>query len=378
MAASDLPAPKYRQVYEALLRQILSGRVRPGARLPSEADMVQQFGASRITVARALRELQLAGLIERRAGSGTYVGQSRGSNRPLNFGMLIPDFGTVEIFAAICRGMLEAPEARAHALAWACTASPAADRGAEAWQACQQYITRRVDGVFFAPLEHLPDRDAINRRIADALAAARIPVVLIDRSIEPYPHRGLHDLVGIDNRRAGALITDHLLDLGCRRLTFVGRPDAASTVDARQAGFREALGRRGLDASSESVLRIDPSDADAVERHLRERAPDGLVCASDRTAGLLTRTLIDLGWRVPDDVRLVGIDDVEYAALLRVPLTTLRQPANEIGVAAMAAMVERVSNPDLPPRDILLHGKLVVRESCGQLALGPIPVPLVS
>ena len=96
----------------------------------------------------------------------------------------------------------------------------------------------------------------------------------------------------------------------------------------------------------------------------------------DRPAGRIAEgdvIELDGGWRVPEDVRLVGIDDVEYAALLRVPLTTLRQPTHEIGVAAMAAMVERVSNPDLPPRDILLHGKLVIRESCGQAALGPTP-----
>ena len=72
-----------------------------------------------------------------------------------------------------------------------------------------------------------------------------------------------------------------------------------------------------------------------------------------------------LGRRVPDEIRLVGIDDVDYAGLLPVPLTTLRQPCREIGVSAMRAMVDRVGQPDLPPREILLHGTLVVRESCG-------------
>ena len=62
-------------------------------------------------------------------------------------------------------------------------------------------------------------------------------------------------------------------------------------------------------------------------------------------------------------MRIVGIDDAEYAGLLPVPLTTLRQPCREIGVAAMAALVERIAAPDLPARDILLHGRLVVRES---------------
>ena len=76
-------------------------------------------------------------------------------------------------------------------------------------------------------------------------------------------------------------------------------------------------------------------------------------------------TLLAHGVRIPDDLRMVGIDDVSYAGLLPVPLTTLRQPCREIGAAAVAALRERVARPDLPPRDILLHGTLVVRESCG-------------
>ncbi len=109
MASETVHEPKYRQVYDALLRQITAGRVGPAGRLPSEAELVQQFGASRITIARALRELQLAGLVDRRAGSGTYVRQARASGRPLALGALMPDFGEVEIFGPISRGMLEAP-----------------------------------------------------------------------------------------------------------------------------------------------------------------------------------------------------------------------------------------------------------------------------
>jgi DNA-binding LacI/PurR family transcriptional regulator len=77
------------------------------------------------------------------------------------------------------------------------------------------------------------------------------------------------------------------------------------------------------------------------------------------------RSLLRLDYRVPRDVRLVGIDDVEYASLLPVPLTTLRQPTRQLGDAALTAMLERVARKTLPPRDILLDAELVVRESCG-------------
>lgn len=358
-------APKHRQVYDALLQQIVSGRVKAGGRLPSESELVNRFGASRITVARALRDLQVAGLIERRAGSGTYVRQARRPDQALSLGVVIPDFGEVEVFTPIYRGMLDAPEAQSHALLWTTCVSSRGTREDEAWQACQQCIARRVDGVFFAPLELTPDHRAVNRRIADAFAAARIPVVLLDRSIEPYPQRGRHDLVGLDNRRAGALVTSHLLNRGCQRVTFIGLRDAASSVDAREAGFREALALAGLSAPPDSVLRGDPSDTALIDAFMRRYQPDGILCASDRTAGALMRTLLTLGYDIPGQVRLGSIDDVEYASLLPVPLTTLRQPCRDIGIAAMSAMVARVANPDLPPRDMLLHGQLIVRESSG-------------
>src|SRR5437879_3151863 len=232
--------PKYRQVFEALLRDLQSGRLKTGDRLPSEAALQQQFGASRITVARAVRDLQLAGYVDRRAGSGSYVTAPKVSDA-LSFGLLIPDLGETEIFEPICQGMMASPLARQHALLWGSPTSGAASKEHRAWQLCQQYIDRRVAGAFFAPLELTPGKDEVNRKIADALDAAAIPTVLLDRTVTPYPERGGHDLVGIDNRRAGYRITEHLLRLGSRRIAFVAVEHAAATVKAREAVYREAL-----------------------------------------------------------------------------------------------------------------------------------------
>jgi len=362
MATSDALSPKYQPVYSALKREIQSGRLKKGDRLPSEAELVRTFGASRITVGRAVRDLQTAGLVERRAGSGTYV-KTPHTGRALSFGLLIPDLGETEIFEPICQGMMTSPLAREHALIWGSPVGSSKDE--RAWQLCRQYIDRRVSGVFFAPLEQSSEKDGVNERIARALDEAKIPVILLDRTVVPYPRRGHHDLVGIDNRRAGYVITEHLLRLGARRRAFVALPDAAATVDARQAGYREALYTRDAPVDRALVWRIDPSNRSEIERRMRETSPDGIVCANDRTAGQLMHTLLRLGLSVPHDVRLVGIDDVDYAALLPVPLTTLRQPTREIGDAALTTMLERLARPDRPARDVLLHATLVVRDSCG-------------
>ena len=357
--------PKYRQVYSALWRDIESGRLRQGDRLPSEADLERKFGASRITVGRAVRDLQVAGLVERHAGSGTFVKRRRTAANACSFGLLIPDLGETEIFDSICQGMMASPLAREHALVWGSTAGAGQSKEDHAWQLCRQYIDRQVSGVFFAPLESTREKDHVNKRIADALDDAGIPVVLLDRTALPYPHRGRQDLVGIDNRRAGYAITEHLLRLGARRIAFVALPHAAATVDIREAGYREALYVWNLPIERERVHRLDPEDSQVVQELMDQSRPDAIVCANDRTAARLMRTLLRLSYHVPQDVRLVGIDDVEYASLLPVPLTTLRQPTRQIGDAALTAMLERVSRRDLPVRDILLHSDLIVRESCG-------------
>jgi DNA-binding LacI/PurR family transcriptional regulator len=356
--------PKHRQVYEALRQDIQSGRLKGGDRLPSEADLVGLFGVSRITAGRAVRDLQAAGLVERRAGSGTYVKAAR-PGRGLSFGLLIPDLGKTEVFEPICQGMMASPLAAEHALLWGSVTSDGASKEDRASQLCRQYIDRGVSGVFFAPLELTVHKDDVNQRVVQALDDAGIPVVLLDRPALPYPERGHHDLVGIDNRRAGYLITGHLLALGAKRVAFVAVENTAGTVDAREAGYREALYASDAPVERALVQRLDPSDGSAVGTFLESSRPDAIVCANDWTAARLMHSVLELGYTVPGDLRLAGIDDMEYARLLPVPLTTLRQPTREIGAAAFAAMLERVARPGAPARDILLQTELIVRKSCG-------------
>lgn len=369
MKQSTRASSKHALVHAWLRDAIASGRLKPGARLPSEAELMRQFSVSRITVSRAMRDLQLAGLIDRRVGAGSFVAATQASTPThLSFGLLIPDLGETDIFEPICQGMMTSPLARDHALLWGSAPPDQTNAGSRAWHLCRQFIERRVSGVFFAPLELAPDKDAFNDRIGRALDDARIPVVLLDRSLRPYPDPGRHDLVGIDNRRAGHVMTDHLLRVGCRRVAFVARRHAAPTVDAREAGYREALATRGIPIDPALVCRIDADGADrAIATLMASSRPDGIVCANDRTAGAVLHALGRLGIGVPGDVRLVGIDDVDYAKLLPVPLTTFRQPTGAIGDAAMGVMLERVARPDRPPRDTHLHGRLVVRASCGGL-----------
>jgi DNA-binding LacI/PurR family transcriptional regulator len=373
MAATP-PQHKYRHIFDELHREIASGKYKAGQKLPSEAALVKRFGASRITVGRAVRDLRQEGLVERRAGSGTYARLASPLEvGGLSFGLLIPDLGRTEIFEPICQGMAEAPEAGEHALLWANanSAGPNATDDERAWQLCQQYIARKVSGVFFTPLDVPPASPGdvgapANHRIIDAFAEARIPVVLLDRDFLPYPQRSSHDLVSVDNWRTGFLATEHLIRLGCRRIVFLSSAQrSASSVEERMAGYREALFVHGVTTPPELLRRWHVENEQAADELMKSLRPDGFVCANDVTAGRLMQNMLALGIGIPQDVRVIGMDDVAYASLLPVPLTTMHQPCRELGIAAMATMLERVRHPQRPARHLELECRLVVRKSCG-------------
>ena len=356
--------PKYKQIADTLRIQISSSVYSRGDKLPSDSDLSKRFDTSRLTIIRALRILESEGLLERKAGSGTYVGlESRVA--PHSFGLLIPDLGEGEIFEPICQGMARAGMSSQQALIWGNTSSSSSDKEIQALELCKYFIARKVSGVFFAPLELAAHREEINEQILMQLDKANIPIILLDRGTRPFPEPTHHDLVGIDNWREGFRMAKYFLNLGCTRLGFVTRPGSAPTVDARIAGLMEALRQNGAATSTECVLKANPTDRASVQEWLEGVHPEGILCANDYTAGQLMHTLANLGINVPKGVRVVGFDDVKYASLLPVPLTTLRQPCLEIGKAAMKAMLARIEDPSMVPRTISLDCEIIVRESCG-------------
>jgi GntR family transcriptional regulator of arabinose operon len=260
---------------------------------------------------------------------------------------------------------MKSPLSKPHSLLWGHAMGEASQQEEEAEQLCHQYISQKVSGIFFAPLEFTPSKDEVNHRIVAALDRAGIPIILLDRCYAPYGRRSSHDLVGIDNRQAAFLITQHLLQHGAKRIAFIAKPLSAATVMARIAGYREALYSRGISLAEDLVRRGDPEDPAFLDQVLLECKPDGIVCANDFTAARVLAGLTNKGIRIPEDIRLVGMDDVKYASLLPVPLTTQHQNCADIGAIAMITMLERLQNPALPIRDILLPTHTVIRKSCG-------------
>lgn len=358
---------KYQSIFETLKEQIAAGKYADGRRLPSEIELATRYGVSRPTAARALRELQNLGIISRRAGSGSYLNESSNwttTRLKHTFGLLVPGLGNTEILDPVCSEITRFAQSVGLEVLWGDAANPVAT-AEDALALCRQYIHRKVDGVFFAPIETISDRASVNRQIANMLHEAGIPIVLLDRDLVEFPIRSEHDLIGIDNFSAGFVLMEHLIALGNRTFRFLARPNYPSTTDLRLAGCREALIRAGLTQSQRLSWFGEPGDSEFIRKLISPTLPDAIICSNDQTAAKLIQTLSGLRIRLPQDLRVAGFDDVRYATLLSVPLTTIHQPCREIGRAAVLAMQERIRHPNRTPHEILLPFKLIVRDSSG-------------
>ena len=343
---------KHKPIYDVLRAEIEAGKYRNDRRLPSEEALCRRWKVSRPTVARALRGLQLEGLIERRAGSGTFV---RAEIRPLQtmIGLLVDGLGKTEILDPICAEITRAAQQRSCSIL---TGGLPADRQPD--ELAGQWASGGVRGVVFAPLEVANDRELFNLEVVKSFQRVNITVVLVDRDATDFPRRSDCDLVEMDNFHAGYELGRHLVSVGSRTVAFVARPSYPSSTDQRLAGLTESLRRSGTVAPG--LLVGEPEHPELV-RKLKNY--DACVCSNDLTAARLLQTAQSLGLQVPRDFRLAGFDDVGFATLLSVPLTTIRQPCRAIGLACVDTLLGRLSHPELPARAILLRGDLVVRES---------------
>jgi DNA-binding LacI/PurR family transcriptional regulator len=170
-----------------------------------------------------------------------------------------------------------------------------------------------------------------------------------------------------DNRAGAQAAIRHLLDLGHRRIAYVTGRNEISTVVERLAGYHDALAEHGVVPNPGLVSRveIEPEAAAEATRRLldREPRPTAIFSYNDLMAVGALVAIREAGLRVPEDVSLVGHDDILYAPYLQVPLTTVAQPTREMGETAARLLVDRLRGDERPPRTIVLSSRLVVRAS---------------
>lgn len=271
--------------------------------------------------------------------------------RAASIGLVVPDLLN-QFFAELATG-IEETAARRDVLLVLCSTGFSAEREA--------YYTRllngrRVDGVIYLSGTGLPPAALVE-------LAEQEPIVFVDERLPgveaPY--------IGADNRRGARDVMRHVLQQGHREVAIVGGPDGLWTAEQRLAGYREALAAEGMDPDAVPVVPGDyreASGAAAADVLLdRPTPPTAILAANDLMAIGAIERANERGLSVPRDLSVAGFDDIPLAQLLRPRLTTVRQPAREMGAAAAEALFARLDAPDQGVQRVELPAPLVVRDS---------------
>ncbi len=202
------------------------------------------------------------------------------------------------------------------------------------------------------------------------------PVVYLDYKETPESCS-----VSVDHVAGGYLAANHLLSLGHTKLAFVGGRPGLQQFALRARGMREAILAAGLDPADtlvevhEAGIGLE-SGRDAAQRLLAEGLPSGICCGNDMIAFGVFRELRRRGVRIPEDVALVGYDDVEFAKSWIVPLTSVRQPTQEMGRRAAELLLEHATgDPNHGHQQIVLQPELIVRDTSAPAGIGQPVVP---
>ena len=359
------------QISERLRQEILSGKFDDTRKLPSEHQLMRRFSVARETVRAALKELLDKNLVDRRPGYGTFLVERAEVAAARKFGVIMPDV-YYPFYARICRGIELSAKKQGWAILSAALGSGGmrerALRAVEFAEVCKR---EKVSGVFFQPLQFLKDSERFNRSILDVFRKARIPVVLIDSDFVAPPNRSEYDLVGVDNTSVGYALAKCVIAAGAKRIIYFSNPQPAPTSLKRGTGVGVAVTEAGLAWRRESVFFADPTDVRAAKRLFASpRRPDAIIAVNDYVASLLLKTLRAIGRRVPEDVLLAGVNGDALSEESDPPITTAVQPCERIGEAAVQLMLQRIADPDIPPREIYLSSVVAERKSTKGRAKG--------
>jgi LacI family transcriptional regulator len=221
----------------------------------------------------------------------------------------------------------------------------------------------RFDGLIFIRYTRR------ERHLLRAARAAQLPVVFI----APDEDLSVGHTVRCCNRDAGVAVAEHLLELGHRRIAYVGGPRDSLDSQDRLRGLRAGLGRAGVSLAREDVTFADNYEAargteyaDALIKRKRAQLPTAIVLGNDAMALACMRVLLKEGVRIPEDVSVVGFDGVPEGERFWPGLTTAVQPTRLMGQMACRTLLERIQNPVLDEvTRVEYHMQLAVRESTG-------------
>lgn len=301
--------------------------------------------ATRERVLDAIREL---GFVRNEAARHLRAGRSR------TVGLVVLDVAN-PYFTDVARGVEELADTQ-HTMVVLCNSDGQVGREL---RHVAQLEEQRVLGVLITPAE------TDNPYLAE-VAERGTPVVLVDREAGRE-----HCSVAVNDVMGGHLAGAHLLEEGHEHIAFVGGPSSFKQVADRKAGLQAAIsgananGARVAELTMASLSVAAGRDAgEKIAQLLPNERPTAAFCGNDLLALGFLQEMTRQGIRVPDDMAIVGYDDIEFAAAAAVPLSSVRQPREQLGRAAMELLLDEVENGETHThRQVVFQPKLVVRES---------------
>jgi LacI family transcriptional regulator len=327
-------------------------------------DIARDVGVSVITVSKVLRnhpdisEETRRKVLKRMKELNyqpNFAARALVTGRTLSLGLIVPDL-VHPFFAEVAKGLARVLRERGYGLLIASSEENVDLERRE----IDQMLARGVDALIIASAQWTVESFR-------GIEERNVPYVLIDRQFAGLAA----NFVGIDDAAAGLIATEHLIEVGCRRIAHIRGP-AVSTAMGRLAGYERALLRHGIEARREYVVQEETGDeaGDASGRRAMAQLlsldprPDGVFCYNDPAAMGAMMAILEAGLKIPDDIAVIGCGNVLYAPFLRVPLSSIDQSSALIGSRAgeLALKLIEAKTPS-KPESILMEPRLVARAS---------------
>jgi LacI family transcriptional regulator len=330
------------------------------ARRVTMSDVAREAGVSLMTVSRVVNDKgeisaatrqRVLDVIEKLNYRPSSIARGLVTQRTGTLGLVVPDISN-PFFSDVARGAEQEAYAEGYNV-FLCNTEEDTQRELAVLQSLEE---KRVDGVVLCSsrLGH----DELRVALADHPA-----VVLVNLRLDEE-HVGM---VLLDDETGGRMATQHLLQAGHRTVGFLAGPPTSQSGRQRAKGYHAALAAAGLPHNSDWVRHCSPMVTGGQEaaRELLNDHPElsALFCYNDLVAVGALQACADLGHRVPDDLAVVGFDDIPLAALVTPPLTTCRVPRYELGLHSMRLLLDHISDCPGECKEVVLQPELIVRAS---------------
>lgn len=368
-------APHLHSQVAAILRdRIESGLWPNGTSLPSEKELCAEFDVARGTIRQALQTLEREGYLRREQGRGTFVqisaasAQDRTQSRRLAF--IVPYVRDSSV-PSILIGFQQVAEQANFSVIFNHVNNDLKQQE----RAIRKLIAENVTGIALYPV----DSENLSLAVIDSMSQAGIPLVLIDR----YLRSAATDYVMTDHFGGAIRGAHYLFEQGHQRVGFVSWLSPAISMEHRYLGYVQALAERDTPLDERLVCRVEAYPAFDYSR-LAEylsgpNRPTAVFAANDQIAIALYRAANMVGLSIPDDLSVLGFDNLDVSSHLDPPLTTLAQSFPEIGQAAADLLLRRLQGGETQYYEqITLPAQLIIRGSCRRLEQGALSERQVS